>query len=712
MPTTIPEIISTKIPKIVITTVPTTIQTTIITTTSITKIPTTIVQDQCKYGILINYTSSFSNLTNEVIYNNEIQSIISSYCLNGSSVTVKGQDSYFQITTTKHELERNNRFSNLDLTQCENILKEKYDIDRNASLIILKFLTDDGQNIQYELYNPFTHEKLNLSYCQNTTVEVYVSVELDEKIEEILNNAKDQGYDPLDLNDKFYREICTPYTSENGTDVLLDDREEFVYSSLVNTSVCPIGCNYSELVVDKKYIKCDCDMNTVGIETLDLENLSGENIGNSFLTTLQSTNWKVMRCYNLVFNFKIFCHNYGSILVLILFFIYVIFMIYYFFKGVTPLKVEISKILFEDIKEEKEIETKLINYYDKLKIKQTQSEKIKGNYPPKKGKVKVQRNKKVVTFENNLSVFESKEHKKKVKYDNKSLKTEHNVLISQKRKTQNMSTKDCRSTKPAISTKYLMEKDKMDKKLESETKIEDKNKEGKNLDDFELNNLGFNDACKLDKRSCLRTYWSVLKREHTVLVTFIARNDYNLFYVKIERFFILFCIQMTMNGLFFVHESMHRKYTENQDLTFAQKLPQYIFTLIVSHVLEVIICFLGMTDTDIYEIKALPSRDKKNSEKIVDILSKIKKKLASFFCFTFILFLFFWYFISAFCAVYQNTQTIFLRDSMISFAVSLIDPFLIYGFTSLLRFISLTKVCKKKCCGGCLYKTSDLIPIF
>ena len=241
MPTTIPEIISTKIPKIVITTVPTTIQTTIITTTSITKIPTTIVQDQCKYGILINYTSSFSNLTNEVIYNNEIQSIISSYCLNGSSVTVKGQDSYFQITTTKHELERNNRFSNLDLTQCENILKEKYDIDRNASLIILKFLTDDGQNIQYELYNPFTHEKLNLSYCQNTTVEVYVSVELDEKIEEILNNAKDQGYDPLDLNDKFYREICTPYTSENGTDVLLDDREEFVYSSLVNTSVCPIG---------------------------------------------------------------------------------------------------------------------------------------------------------------------------------------------------------------------------------------------------------------------------------------------------------------------------------------------------------------------------------------------------------------------------------------------------------------------------------------
>jgi len=227
-----------------------------------------------------------------------------------------------------------------------------------------------------------------------------------------------------------------------------------------------------------------------------------------------------------------------------------------------------------------------------------------------------------------------------------------------------------------------------------------------------LNNLGFNDASTLDKRTCLRTYWSILLREHSALLTFLARNDYNLFYVKIERFFILFCVDMTMNGLFFVHESMHKKYSENQDLTFAQKIPQYLFTMLVSHALEVLLCFLGMTDTHVYEIKALPSKEKQKGEKVLDILSKIRKKLVSFYCVTFILFLFFWYFISAFCAVYQNTQKIFLRDSMISFAVSLIDPFFIYGLTSLLRCISLTKLCRKKCCGGCIYKISDLIPIF
>ena len=111
----------------------------------------------------------------------------------------------------------------------------------------------------------------------------------------------------------------------------------------------------------------------------------------------------------------------------------------------------------------------------------------------------------------------------------------------------------------------------------------------------------------------------------------------------------------------------------------------------------------------IYEIKALPKHEK-NAEKIVNIMDKMRNKLIGFFIFTFLLFLFNWYFISAFCAVYQNTQKIFIRDSAISFLTSMIDPFIIYGVTTLLRYISLVRCCKKKLC--CIYKLSDLIPIF
>ena len=42
-----------------------------------------------------------------------------------------------------------------------------------------------------------------------------------------------------DENGKFYREICTPYNSENGTDVLLDDREEYIYSTIESEMACP-----------------------------------------------------------------------------------------------------------------------------------------------------------------------------------------------------------------------------------------------------------------------------------------------------------------------------------------------------------------------------------------------------------------------------------------------------------------------------------------
>ena len=82
-------------------------------------------------------------------------------------------------------------------------------------------------------------------------------------------------------------------------------------------------------------MKCECGINKP-LVTLDLKHISKENVFNSFLSTLQSTNYKVMRCYNLVFNFKLFCKNVGSILTLIFFIVYMVFMIYYCKKQIDP----------------------------------------------------------------------------------------------------------------------------------------------------------------------------------------------------------------------------------------------------------------------------------------------------------------------------------------------------------------------------------------
>ena len=691
--------------------------------TTIPEIIPTIVRDECKYGILINYTSSYSNLSNEDIYHIAKENIISSYCLNGSSVIIEASKGYaFQVSNTLNEVRSrdNGEFSSIDMTECEITLKGIYHIPSDLALIVLKFLKTDGtgqgQTFQYEVYHPITHEKLNLSFCDNTTVDVYIPFSLSDELNEIYNNLIDQGYNPLDLNDKFYREICTPYTSENGTDVLLDDREEFIYSSLVNASLCPDGCDYSEYHADKKYIKCECGTNNTDIVTLDIENLSGENVYNSFLSTMKSTNYKVMICYNLVFNFKIFCHNYGSIITLALFCVYFVYIIYYSIKEISPVKISISKILFKEQEKDKNLVKKFekqmkpkINAKDEL-------EKKNVNYPPKKGKIRKYKNENNNLVTEDIEFIESPNQKKVGKLKKRERKNTKGVKDT---KAKNKNIKEDQNIKPSSQTLVqneiktiktgLVKSKKIDVvKIKS---VEEERKKNRILDNFELNNLEYDEACELDKRTFCKTYLSVLMREHLALHTFVAWNDYNLFYVKIEKFLILFCTDMTMNGLFFVHESMHKKYTNGEDFTFVQKLPQILFTLIVSHVLEVLLCFLSMTDIHVYEIKELP-KDPKYREKIMDILDCIKRKLVAFFVITFLLFLFHWYFISAFCAVYQNTQTIFLRDSFISFLTSLIDPFFIYGFTTILRKISLCLCCRKNCCGGCIYKISDLIPIF
>ena len=673
-----------------------------------TIIPTTIIEQICSFNSYKNNTCSFSNDSKEEILN-KLRNILDTYPGKGAILTVNANDGFaFQIkeSTKEKESTNTNNLAIIDLGECEQKLKERYHINSDKPLLTFEKVTDkpNEKYIQYEVYNPITFDKLDLSYCSNTEISIYIPLTLTEKTEKFYKNLMDQGYDPFNINDKFYREICTPYKSENGTDVLLDDREEFIYNSIANETICPDNCEYSSYLLDVKYLKCDCKVNTSGIDTLDLNHISGKNIYKSFISTMKFSNYKVMICYNLVFNLKIFIHNYGSISTLILFFVYAIFIVYHAFRGIRSLKLNISKLMFESMKSSNE-DIKIISdeNYKKNRIqnkrhntKYSHKNKTKLEFPPKRTSskkltkatliVKETEGVDFINMENNPKIKKGKRRSFKLKS-----KLENNKIIGYQ--VQNLKTSD-------------------DKFNEDKVKEGDENdikKKQSKLDNFELNNLEYDEACELDKRGFCSTYISVLMREHLVLFTFFSFKDYNLFHVKIERFFIAICTDMTMNGLFFIHESMHKKYTENEDFTFIQKLPQLLFTLLVSHVLEVIICFLCMTDTAFYEIKSLPKTEE-NREKIINIIDCIKNKLMGFYIFTFLLFLFYWYFISAFCAVYQNTQIIFLRDSGISFLISCIDPFIIYAFTCLLRTISLSKSFRRKL--SCIYKLSDIIPFF
>ena len=412
---------------------------------------------------------------------------------------------------------------------------------------------------------------------------------------------------------------------------------------------------------------------------------------------LKNSNWKVMICYNLVFNWEIFQHNSGSIISLIFFLIYLGFIVYYAFRGTEPIQLEISKIVFKENKSENDSD-KNDNDINRANVKgknkkKRKNKKVKIKNPPKKDKSR--------KINNGITIVKDSDTKLSSSL-NFSKKTCDEKLMTNPGKSKNDNFKN-KINKDLIYTEGAI----LNKKGEK-TKIKKEEEAIPDLDNFELNNLEYVDAVKFDKRPFLTTYWSVLMREHIVLFTFLSWNDYNIFYIKIERFLVLICTQMAMNGLFFSDESMH-KANNDDNYNFVQQLPKIIFSLIATHIIEVVLCFLSMTDTTYYKIKKL-SKDKQNDEKIINEIKCMKRKLIGFYVFTFLLFLFYWYFISAFCAVYQNTQKTFILDSFISIVVQFIDPFFIYCFTTLLRYISLTKCANKNM--ECLYKTSDLIPIF
>jgi len=226
------------------------------------------------------------------------------------------------------------------------------------------------------------------------------------------------------------------------------------------------------------------------------------------------------------------------------------------------------------------------------------------------------------------------------------------------------------------------------------------------LDYNELNNLEYSQAKKLDKRDFLQIYWSLLKREHPFIFAFITKDDYNITMIKYSRFIILLCTDMAMNVFFFSDETMHKMFLNYGKYDFIQQIPQIIYSTIISKLLELLFCIFSMTDKYYYQIK----NDKRiNKELFSNLKKRIKIKISFFFIFSILMFTFYWYLITCFCAIYQNTQSTMIKNSLFSFLLDNITIFIIYLFPSLLRIISLKSDIS---CSRCIYHLSNIIPFF
>ena len=165
------------------------------------------------------------------IYNKLVE-IIEEKTFEGETIIMNMKDVLFQLSTIEFQEGNINddNSTNVFLGGCKDILKEKYNLQENEILLMLK-LDLFKQNsstplVEYEIYNYNNSQKLNLEYCKDIKINVFFPIQLDNRTIILYNNLNLSGYNLFDSNDSFYNDICSVFTTINGTDITLIDRKK------------------------------------------------------------------------------------------------------------------------------------------------------------------------------------------------------------------------------------------------------------------------------------------------------------------------------------------------------------------------------------------------------------------------------------------------------------------------------------------------------
>ena len=529
------------------------------------------------------------------------------------------------------------------------------------------------KNIQYEVFHPINFTKLNISICSENTINIYVKFDFSHETKKLYEELKSKGFDMFNINDKFYHDVCIPYNYDNDVDILLSDRINYIYNN--KDAQCQPDCQFSSYLSNSLYMNCTCNAISDN-NIIEDKKFNGKILYKSFFDVLIYSNFLILKCYNSVFTKNIFHENLGNIITLICFSFCFSCFIVYIIKGIQPVKNNVLKIMSVKIEERThnkrdKVDNILLKY---LKDNPVKKKKNSVNYKNKNKKLK--------------KLFPKININYKFKKHISMKKNKNNNSIFSKSELDQSNKKYSRG----ISQSFPMQN--------SEVK-------NKSLNTFELNSLEYNEAIIYDKRSFIKTYFDFLRREHFLIFIFFVCDDYNLIYIKYTKFIFLVVTDMAMNVFFFSDDSMHKIFLNYGKYNFVQQIPQIIYTTIISNLLETFLCYLSLTDKYIYHIKNLSKRFQRDN--VFKIIRCIKFKLIIFYTFIFIVFIFYWYLISVFCAIYKNTQIIFLKDALSSVILGIILPFIIYLFPTTFRIISLKS---QKYKLEYLFKLSNIIPFF
>ena len=663
-----------------------------------------------------NLTIKYEELTLDNIYNYLYEYYKKYY--DEQKYVIKHSNEEFSITLFNVGIDNMNNsylkyydyldISKIDLGDCYQKLINHYSIVNDLIYLQLDFVSNE-KDINYLLYSPQLNKTLDLNICNDMKINITKNLNLDDNEINALLEAKEQGYNLLDINDKFYTNLCSKYTTSNGTDIILSDRINDIYNfdALLNYE----SCDFDSFNIALKTINCET---TIKTEFFDNDNKNKKDYMNNINVDSDSTSLLTMKCYEIFLNTEGLSKNFGSYWYLICLILVLGVMIYYLCRGTTIIKDKLDNIIYK-----KKFRKKKISINNNNNNKNKYEERNEENVKHESERLKISNN--AINGSNQLTYKKATKIKKKKNSNKKSkiltftkgLNDIENKNTKRPNKKKRSSDKGKNIDVIHISNNFS--KDISNYNMNNVTVFNNKNITEdkiniKDLSDIEINDLEYYIAHQYDTRKYYDYYCSLLKDKQFFL--FIFNKDYNIPQIKMILFLYTLCLCLTINECFFFGSTIHKIYVDNGNYNLVYQLPRIIYSTIIFIIIIFGLKKLTLTQNRIIKFKKFVRKEAKTEEEAQkaakNLIFGVKVKFI-IICIIYLVFGVFWYFAGTFCAVYSNSQLHLIINAIISFILSMLYPFLFNLIPGFLRIYALKDPNKN---SRLMYRISQIIQKF
>ena len=600
------------------------------------------------------------------------------------------------------ELAMNNNLSYIDFEECISVLKNVWNIDEDQNLYVAQIevnrTTQVTNRLDYAIYRE-NGQKLDLSVCSNLNLKVnYYITDVSNISLETAKALEEKGIDIYNGKDDFFNSYCVNFTSEYNTDVILKDRREHYFK---NVSYCEVNCSYLHINLDTHRVECACPVK--GATETEEDEDKNENPPD-FSSEITSSNYEVIVCYNQVFNkekLKVNIGNYiflgmGAVIIGI-FCQYAIYgkrniMKYIIANNVNGEKLFVKKRSKKGAgppKKRTMLGYQTNNFISKNNISNNKSEIEES--------VLVLNTKNVVpsvVVKNQKTIFDL--HKQEF-IQNKSIlnsisntKKNDNCYFSATLDNLNSLSNDnniptCASSKKT-TTDFLIGPNSRVKKKKNKKEKETK------CTSLDYEEMTFETAILIDHRNFLETYKELILSKH-IFFCLIWNKGILLKQIKFSVFVINTATDFFFNAFFYSDEYIAQSFSQEGELEYLVTLPKSIVSFLATALFSYFLEYL--TSSKFLVMLVRSEFKEKFFSQCNSFINMLQCKIKVYISISIFIMCFFWYYVSAFCAVYQNSQISWITSTFLSFGLSIVTPFATTFAACLSRLLGLRY--KSKC---------------